>query len=79
MTGGEDDGNALWEAVKKTVSPLRKLRPSAEAKLEVSEKRHKPAAKRKAVQAVPIAPAPRAPSLPPLTHLDRRARARIAR
>jgi DNA-nicking Smr family endonuclease len=77
--GGEDDGHALWEAVKKTVSPLRKLRASAEVKAEAVEKRHKPPAKRKAAHVAPPPSAPRAPSLPPLAHLDRRTRTRIAR
>lgn len=76
--GGEDDGDALWDAVKKTVVPLRKSQPSA-PKIEKAKTRPKPASKRKHTHAAPAQPAPRAPSLPPITKFDRRARSKIAR
>lgn len=76
--GGEDDGEALWHAVKKTVVPLRKSQAGA-SKIEKAKPHSKPPAKRKHVHAAPAQPAPRAPSLPPITRLDRRARSKIAR
>jgi DNA-nicking Smr family endonuclease len=77
--GGEEDGDTLWDAVKKTVVPLRKSQANRDSKIEKLEKRPKPAAKRNRAHVVPAQPAPRAPSLPPLAKLDRRARSRIAR
>lgn len=80
MSGGGDgeDNDALWDAVKKTVVPLGKSRASA-AKIEKAKTHPKPPAKRKYAHPAPSQPAPRAPSLPPITKLDRRARSKIAR
>jgi DNA-nicking Smr family endonuclease len=77
--GGEDDGEALWHAVKKTVVPLRKSQAGAASKIEKAKPHSKPPAKRKHVHIAPAQPAPRAPSLPPIAKLDRRARSKIAR
>ncbi len=77
--GGEDDGNALWDALKKTVVPLRKSQASRDSKIEKPERHPKPPVKRKHAHVAPAHPPPRAPSLPPLAKLDRRARSRIAR
>ncbi len=76
--GGEEDGDALWDAVKKTVAPLKKSQPSAAPKTEKA-RTPKPAAKRKHAHVPPLQPAPRPPSLPPIIRLDRRARSKIAR
>lgn len=77
--GGEEDSDALWEAVKKTVAPLRKSQASAALKIEKAKPHPKSSAKRKHVHVAPVQAAPRAPSLPPITKLDRRARSKIAR
>jgi DNA-nicking Smr family endonuclease len=77
--GGEEDGDTLWDAVKKTVVPLRKSQASRDSKIEKPERHPKPPAKRRHAHVVPAQPAPRAPSLPPLAKLDRRARNRISR
>lgn len=77
--GGEEDGDALWDAVKKTVAPLKKSQPSAAPKTEKARTHPKPATKRKHADVPPSQPVPRAPSLPPITRLDRRARSKIAR
>ena len=77
--GGEDDGEALWHAVKKTIVPLKKSQATTASKIEKAKTPPKPAAKRKHAHVPPSQPAPRAPSLPPITRLDRRARSKIAR
>lgn len=67
---------ALWDAVKKTIAPLRKsLRPAAD---KPASGPRKPVKQQKPALRAPAAPAP-APVLPPLAALDRRARQRVAR
>src|SRR5581483_7382062 len=79
-TGGEEDDRALWDAVKKTVVPLRKSRASRDSKIEKPERHPKPPAKhRRHAHAAPAQPAPRTPAMPPLAKLDRRTRSRVAR
>jgi len=79
-TGGEEDDGALWDAVKKTVVPLRKSRASRDSKIEKPERHPKPPAKhRRHAHAAPAQPAPRTPAMPPLAKLDRRTRSRVAR
>jgi DNA-nicking Smr family endonuclease len=81
---GDSQDDALWQAVVKTVTPLRKARASAAAKRPLAEKHKTPArlAKPKASprpHAPVTAPAIRAAALPPLATLDRRTRGRVAR
>jgi DNA-nicking Smr family endonuclease len=73
--------DALWEAVKKTIKPLRKapVQPPAESDggkppVTMRPQKSKPPAR-------PPSPPPRAlaPALPPLSAIDRRARQKIAR
>jgi DNA-nicking Smr family endonuclease len=73
--------DALWEAVKKTIEPLRKpsLEPSVEsddgeAPIAVRPHKSKPPASAPSSPARAVAPA-----LPPLSAIDRRARQKIAR
>lgn len=80
---GDEDDDALWSAVKKSVTPLPGRRHEARAaKPARPEKQPARAAKAKSalapVSSAKIA-APRAPALPPLAKLDRRAKTRIAR
>ncbi len=80
----EDNDDALWHAVTKTITPLRKARASAAAKKHPAEKGKPPArpAKPKAPAHKPVnavAPMARMPAPPPLASLDRRTKARIAR
>jgi DNA-nicking Smr family endonuclease len=72
--GGND--HALWEAVKKTIAPLKKAaKPSGEHRGEKASPAIRPQ------QPKPAAPPPplSIPDLPPLAPLDRRARQKIAR
>ena len=77
--GAHDD--ALWEAVKKTIKPLRKL----SAKLQPSKGAEKagiaarPQKSKAPARVVPLPQRPSIPVLPPLTAIDRRARQKIAR
>ena len=73
--------DALWEAVKKTIAPLRK--PSSkspaeseegEAAIAIRPQKSKPPASAASSPARAVAPA-----LPPLSAIDRRARQKIAR
>ena len=73
--------HALWEAVKKTIEPLRKppLKPpvesdGGEATIAARPQRSKPSA---SLSSSPARAA--APALPPLSAIDRRARQKIAR
>lgn len=81
MSAQDDD--ALWDAVAKTITPLRKTRTNAPAKKHLAEKKKTPvhAARPKTVSRSEVpAPAPtRPPALPPLATLDRRTRGRVAR
>jgi DNA-nicking Smr family endonuclease len=73
--------DALWEAVKKTIKPLRKLLAKPPAARDVSEATI-PARPQKSKPPPRAASAPErvtAPVLPPLSSLDRRARQKIAR
>jgi DNA-nicking Smr family endonuclease len=79
--GGADD-HALWEAVKKTIEPLRKpaKRPAKGDATPASAHPQKQKPKPKAGPPAAVAvPPPAAPALPPLAALDRRARQKIAR
>jgi DNA-nicking Smr family endonuclease len=79
--GAEHTDDALWEAVKKTIKPLKK--PSVKSLAE-SKSDQKPIAARPQKLKLPSRPPSspeRAPTpvLPPLTAIDRRARQKIAR
>jgi DNA-nicking Smr family endonuclease len=79
--GATHADDALWEAVKKTIKPLKK--PSAKSLVE-SKSDQKPVAARPQKLKLPSRPPSspeRAPTpvLPPLTAIDRRARQKIAR
>ena len=73
--------HALWEAVKKTIEPLKK--PSAKTPVERGSDEATVAArppKSKPLARAPSSPARAvAPALPPLSAIDRRARQKIAR
>lgn len=78
------DGDALWQEVTKSIKPLRKarLKPRAESSDEKKTKTEKPIlrpVKPKTPPPVVSALVMRAPSLPSLVTLDRRARSRVAR
>jgi DNA-nicking Smr family endonuclease len=80
----QDDAHndALWQAVTKTVTPLRKarIRPRARRPVAEHEKTPPPAKPKLAARSQTYTPAAaRAPALPPLAALDRRARSRVAR
>jgi DNA-nicking Smr family endonuclease len=79
MPGGE--GEALWEAVKKTIKPLRKIAASAGSKSDKHPAKieKNPPHSPKQKQPVVTAPSPRISSLPPLASLAPRERNRIAR
>ena len=72
--------DALWEAVKKTIEPLRKpsleppVRRDDEAVIAIRPQKSKPPASAASSPARATAPA-----LPPLSAIDRRARQKIAR
>ena len=81
MSAHDDD--ALWHAVTKTVTPLRKARTNAPTKKSPAEKKKtqlhaaKPkAAPRGEIHQPSLA---RTPALPPLAVLDRRTKGRVAR
>jgi len=74
--GGAPD-HALWEAVKKTIEPLRKsAKPAAagaaDPPIAARPQKSKP-------HAAPASPERIVPALPPLAAIDRRARQKIAR
>lgn len=77
-------GDALWDEIKKTIKPLRKAHARPHAKpvvtngLKPEKSPPSPMRQKPAAQAFSPPPA-RAPRLPPLAVLDRRARGRIAR
>jgi DNA-nicking Smr family endonuclease len=74
--GPED--RALWDEVKKSIKPLRKVRP---VKQDAAALTPPPPAKRQKPQAAPVS-APSLREMPkptPLSKLDRRAKSRIAR
>jgi DNA-nicking Smr family endonuclease len=74
--GGND--HALWEAVKKTIAPLKKTaKPSGEHRVEKAPFIVRPQQPKPASAAPP--PPLSIPVLPPLASLDRRARQKIAR
>jgi DNA-nicking Smr family endonuclease len=89
MSARDDDDahdDALWQAVTKTVTPLRKTRASARPKRPKhpagGEKTPPPPVRSKTSprgHAHAPAPVARAPALPPLAALDRRTRGRVAR
>lgn len=90
MTGRRGDSRglppedtALWDAVKKSIEPLRKPR-SAKKRVETETPQPAPKPKTASVPLKsPVLPgekaAPAAPRPPPLANLDRRTRARVAR
>jgi DNA-nicking Smr family endonuclease len=79
--GGTHADDALWEAVKKTIKPLRKLSVKSRAESKDDQKplaAHPP--KSKPPSRPPSLPARTLiPVLPPLAAIDRRARQKIAR
>jgi DNA-nicking Smr family endonuclease len=81
--GDDAQDDALWRAVAKTVTPLRKARTRPRARRTVAEPEKTPpqSAKPKltARGQVSTPSAFYAPALPPLASLDRRTRGRIAR
>src|SRR5690606_23079469 len=80
--GNEPADQALWEAVKKSVKPLRNPKPRAlkPAILAATpgDARAPKQTKQAKSQAVTAA-TPAAPKPPPLANLDRRTRSRVAR
>jgi DNA-nicking Smr family endonuclease len=89
MSARDDDdaqGDALWHAVAKTVTPLRKPRLRPRAKKPAAEpKTHEKTPARPAKTKLGVRnqtytpPVPRTPAMPPLATLDRRTRGRVAR
>jgi DNA-nicking Smr family endonuclease len=83
--GGADgikpDDRALWDAVKKSVKPLKNLKPRVAKPANAPGKSEPPPTVRpKAAKQVTVQPAmPAAPKPPPLAALDRRMRSRVAR
>jgi DNA-nicking Smr family endonuclease len=83
--GGADgikpDDRALWDAVKKSVKPLKNLKPRAAKPANVPGKLDPPpAARPKASKQAALQPTKTAaPKPPPLAVLDRRTRSRVAR
>jgi DNA-nicking Smr family endonuclease len=83
--GIKPDDRALWDAVKKSVKPLRNAKPRAPKLATAPEKSETPpSAARTKSQKLPKPPAaqpakPSAPKPPPLASLDRRTRSRVAR
>lgn len=74
------DGEALWEAVKKTIKPLRKAAVSPSKSEKIAAKGEKPPVRVVKQKTLQIAPSlPRIPALPPLASLAPRERSRIAR
>jgi DNA-nicking Smr family endonuclease len=72
--------DALWEAVKKTIKPLKK--PAAKSLVEGKEEQKTTAArpqKLKPPSRPPLSPERPPPALPPLAAIDRRSRQKIAR
>jgi len=74
---GAGDDHALWEAVKKTIEPLRK--PAKPAPKSGDQPLAPHAAKSKPRVPALASPERAAPALPPLAAIDRRARQKIAR
>jgi hypothetical protein len=72
-----DPGDPLWDAIKKTVKPLRKpaIRPASANTPKTEKSPPPPLRKKPAAQPFSPPPAARAHRPPPLTPLDRRARA----
>jgi DNA-nicking Smr family endonuclease len=84
--GGADgikpDDRALWDAVKKSVKPLKNLKPRVAKPANVPGKSEPPppAARAKSAKQAAVQPAKLAvPKPPPLAALDRRTRSRVAR
>lgn len=75
-TGGADD--TLWDAIKKTVKPLRRQTLPGAAAPPGGKAAPRALKQKTALRAMPP-PAPPRTKLPPLADLDRRARSRIAR
>ncbi len=76
----EDD--ALWDAVKKTVRPLRKPRTPKEAPPgppHPPAPKPRPEAAKRSAPDLPAPPRTEPPAPPPLATLDRRTRSRVAR
>ena len=71
------DERALWKTVTKAIAPLRDM-PAVDADEEGAVEAPSPQKKR-AERPVARRPEPPAPTAPPLTPLDRRMRARVAR
>jgi DNA-nicking Smr family endonuclease len=77
--GGAHADHALWEAVKKTIEPLRKpTKPPAEASggeapIAARPQRSKPPTRHSSPERISV------PGLPPLSAIDRRSRQKIVR
>jgi DNA-nicking Smr family endonuclease len=84
--GGTDgikpDDRALWDAVKKSVKPLKNLKPRVAKPANVPGKSEPPppaAGPKASKQAAVQPPKTAVPKPPPLAALDRRTRSRVAR
>jgi DNA-nicking Smr family endonuclease len=78
----EPEDRALWEAIAKTVKPLKSARSGLVRSTAVETARTEAAAtaKAKTIKPQPASPVkPAAPKAPPLAPLDRRTRGRVAR
>jgi DNA-nicking Smr family endonuclease len=71
------DEHALWEAVTRSVKPLRKRPPTPQSETVEPAPAERPARRMAAIPARAPSAKPAAP--PPLTSLDRRSRQKIAR
>ena len=75
-----DDEHALWSGFTRSVAPLKRRAPNAEAdRPPSSETKFKPAPDRRAPSAVARKPAPPPKPAPALAPLDRRQKQRLAR
>ncbi len=77
---GPAHDHTLWEAVKKTIKPLRKpAKPPAENASEETAIATKPQKPKSPARGSALPERAQAPALPPLSAIDRRARQKIAR
>lgn len=75
-----EEEQALWRAVTRTVSPLRRHRKDTAPAIEHTEPRHRPTAKTPVPHPIAVAhkPAPK-PKEPALAPIDRRSKQKLAR
>jgi DNA-nicking Smr family endonuclease len=79
--GTEPADDALWEAVKKTIEPLRKppAKPLVESKDDQKSAAARPQKSKPPARTPSVPERPSTPALPPLSSIDRRSRQKIAR